>query len=139
MKATDENIKIYKSMEAQVETSIGKQVEIHLQKHCPKFIPKKLSGCLDFIKETVCEMLGGKAKAEKISGASVLAGHISSDTVFKIARDYFNEEIWKSEKQKKTNKEKQKEIVPEKNEEILSENKKEKKVDDKTEQMSLFG
>lgn len=131
MKATDENIKIYKSMEAKVETSIGKQVEIHLQKHCPKFIPEKLSGCLDFIKETVCEMLGGKTKAEKIGSALVLAGHVSSDTVFKIARDYFNEEIWKSEKQKKTNKEKPKEIVPEKKEE--------KKADNKTEQMSLFG
>ena len=97
MKATDENIKIYKSMEAQVEASIGKQLEIHLQKHCPKFIPDKLSGCLDFINETVCEILGGKGNAK----GSVLAGHVSSDTVFKIARDYFNEEIWKSEKQKK--------------------------------------
>lgn len=131
MKATDENIKIYKSMEAQVEASIGKQVEIHLQKYCPKFIPEKMSGCLDFIKETVCEMLGGQSKAEKVDGVSVLAGHVSSDTVFKIARDYFNEEIWKSEKQKKTNKEKPKEIVPEKKEE--------KKADNKTEQMSLFG
>lgn len=127
MKATDENIKIYKSMEAKVETSIGKQVEFHLQKHCPKFIPEKLNGCLDFINATVRQILGGKGNAK----GSVLAGHVSSDTVFKIARDYFNEEIWKSEKQIKTNKEKPKEVAPEKKEE--------KKATEPIEQMSLFG
>lgn len=124
MKPNEDYIKMYREAEKSNKDFLKKEIVKHLVTNCPKFVPERIDACIEHIKVCVCEMLGGREAAKSVNGVETLSGAVSSDTVFRMARDYFNDEMWKNEKEKpKTEKKKEEAAKPE-NDEPKTENRK---------------
>lgn len=152
MQPNEEYIKMYREAEKANKDFLKKEIVKHLVANCPKFDQERIDGCIKYIETAVSKMLGGRNAAKSVNGVDTLSGAVSSDTVFRMARDYFNDEMWKNEKAGGKAKKKQKaatEPQTEENEETsvpepekpaeAAEPQKEKAKDDNDGQLSLFG
>lgn len=93
MKPTPEMLEAYKSMAVSAPDTMKDIIKAHLASNCRKYDEKLFDRCFNHLQETVLEMLGGQEAAED----GKLAGNVHSDIVFRICRDYYDDEIWKKE------------------------------------------
>ena len=113
MKPNQDYIKMYRQAEKANDDFLKTEIVKHLAASCPKFVPERIDACIEHIKVYACEMLGGRKAAKSVNGVETLSGAVSSDTVFRMARDYFNDEMWKNEKEEpKTEKKKEETAKP---------------------------
>lgn len=93
MKPTPEMLEAYKRMAVSAPDTMKDIIKAHLAANCRKYDEKLFDRCFNHLQETVLEMLGGQEAAED----GKLEGAIHADTVFRICRDYYDDEIWKKE------------------------------------------
>ena len=97
-----EQIAAYREMAKNAsENSMEAQIRANLESTCDKFAGNedKFDRCMEFLKKVCLEMLGGEDAAEGDENriCKKLSGEIPDEVCFRICRDYFNDEIWKSE------------------------------------------
>ena len=97
-----EQIAAYREMAKNAsENSMEAQIRANLESTCDKFAGNedKFDRCMVFLKKVCLEMLGGEDAAEGDENRSyrTLSGDIPDEVCFRICRDYFNDEIWKTE------------------------------------------
>ncbi len=102
MKPNQDYIKMYRQAEKANDGFLKTEIMKHLAASCPKFVPERIDACIEHIKVYVCEMLGGRKAAKSVNGVDTLSGAVSSDTVFRMARDYFNDELWRNDEDGET-------------------------------------
>lgn len=90
-----ELLKEYKAMAEKSTRSMENAVKIYLENlaatvpaFAEKYDPKKFQCCLKFIIDCAKEILSRKS------------GDVADDICYKMARDYFEDELWKEEKAK---------------------------------------
>ena len=93
MKPTPEMLEAYKSMAVSAPDTMKDIIKAHLAANCRKYDEKLFDRCFNHLQETVLEMLGGQEAAED----GKLVGNVHADIVFRICRDYYDDEIWKKE------------------------------------------
>lgn len=93
MKQSKEQIEAYRAMAQNAPQSMNDIIKAHLAANCRKYDEKLFDRCFNHLQETVLEMLGGQEAAVD----NKLEGAIHADTVFRICRDYYDDEIWKKE------------------------------------------
>lgn len=108
MKQSKEQIEAYRAMAQSAPQSMNDIIKQHLTENCPKFKDNedKFDRCIKHLYETVLEMLGGKDAADD---ENKLEGTIPADTVFRICRDYFDDEVWKAEDEEEAKKKEEEE------------------------------
>lgn len=91
-----ELLKEYKAMAEKSTRSMENAVKIYLENlaatvpaFAEKYDPKKIQLCLKFIIDCAKEILNGKN------------GNVDDEVCYKMARDYFEDELWKEEKAEK--------------------------------------
>lgn len=97
-----EQIAAYREMAKNAsENSMEAQIRANLESTCDKFAGNedKFDRCIDFLKKVCLEMLGGEdaAEGDENRNCKILSGEIPDEVCFRICRDYFNDEIWKTE------------------------------------------
>lgn len=97
-----EQIAAYREMAKNAsENSMEAQIRANLESTCDKFAGNedKFDRCMAFLTKVCMEMLGGEDAAEGDENriCKKLSGEIPDEVCFRICRDYFNDEIWKSE------------------------------------------
>lgn len=97
-----EQIAAYREMAKNAsENSMEAQIRANLESTCDKFAGNedKFNRCMAFLKKVCLEMLGGEDAAEGVEDGNfkTLSGDIPDEVCFRICRDYFNDEIWKTE------------------------------------------
>ena len=107
MKQSKEQIEAYRAMAQNAPKSMNDIIKQHLSENCPKFKDNedKFDRCIKHLYETVLEMLGGRDAADD---DNALSGQVPADTVFRICRDYFDDEVWKAEEEAKKKEEAEK-------------------------------
>lgn len=100
MKQSKEQIEAYRAMAQSAPQSMNDIIKQHLTENCPKFKDneEKFDRCIKHLYETVLEMLGGRDAADD---DNTLSRQVPADTVFRICRDYFDDELWKKEEEEK--------------------------------------
>lgn len=98
----DEQIAAYREMAKNAgEKSMESQIKANLEETCDKFKGNedKFERCMIFLKNVCLEMLGGEdaAEGDENRNCKKLSGEIPDEVCFRICRDYFNDEIWKTE------------------------------------------
>ena len=93
MKPSNEMLEAYKSMMTSAPATMQEIIKAHLVSNCIKYDEKLFDRCFAHLQETVMEMLGGQEAAVD----NTLSGAVPADTVFRICRDYYDDEIWKKE------------------------------------------
>lgn len=87
------------------ENSMEAQIRANLESTCDKFAGNedKFDRCMVFLKNVCLEMLGGEdaAEGDENSNCKILSGDIPDEVCFRICRDYFNDEIWKAEEERR--------------------------------------
>lgn len=104
MKQSKEQIEAYKKMAKESSGADMKaQIQENLSRTCDKFAGNedKLDRCIKHLYETVLEMLGGRDAADD---DNYLSDQVPEDTVFRICRDYFDDEVWKAEEEEEAKK-----------------------------------
>ena len=97
-----EQIAAYREMAKNAsENSMEAQIRANLESTCDKFAGNedKFDRCMVFLKNVCLEMLGGEdaAEGDENGNYKTLSGDIPDEVCFRICRDYFNDEIWKTE------------------------------------------
>ena len=97
-----EQIAAYREMAKNAsENSMEAQIRANLESTCDKFAGNedKFDRCMVFLKKVCLEMLGGEdaAEGDENRNCKILSGEIPDEVCFRICRDYFNDEIWKTE------------------------------------------
>ena len=110
MKPSNEMLEAYKSMMASAPATMQEIIKAHLVANCRKYDEKLFDRCFEYMQETVMEMLGGQETAVD----NKLEGAIPADIVFRICRDYFNDEIWKKEEEEQAEKDRRQKEAAEK-------------------------
>ena len=83
-----ENIEEYKALEASRQhESMEAMIKAHLQENCPKYDEAHFEGCMRYLVACAREILGNKN------------GEVSNDTCYRICRDYYDDEMWLTEKE----------------------------------------
>ena len=95
MKPKKEAVDQYRQMVQDLLENDKDIIREHLRENCPKFDEAHFDGCMEYLQETVLELLGGRESARK----GKLSGAVHADVVFKICRDYFDDELWKIEQE----------------------------------------
>lgn len=102
MKPTKEQIEAYNSMAKQSPQTMESIIRANLEESCQKFKGNedKFDRCIQHLRDTVLEMLGGRNAAKN----NQLSGHVPAETCFRICQDYFNDEVWKAEDEEEAKK-----------------------------------
>lgn len=95
LKPKKEAVDQYRQMAQDIPENVMDIIREHLRENCPKFDEAHFDGCMEYLQETFLEMLGGRESARK----GKLSGAVHADVVFKICRDYFDDELWKAEQE----------------------------------------
>lgn len=84
MRPTKEMLNEYKVIAKASKRNMKDCIRAHLVAHCPKFQghEDRLDECIGYVTECAKEILGGKS------------GNVSDDACYKMARDFFNDELW---------------------------------------------
>lgn len=90
MKPTKEMLKEYAAIAKKSNRDMKGCIKAHLVANCPKFAgcEDKLDECIGYITECAREILDGKN------------GEVADDACYKMARDFFNEELWDKDEEK---------------------------------------
>lgn len=102
----EEQIAAYREMAKNASANgMEAQIRANLESTCDKFAGNedKFDRCMVFLKNVCLEMLGGEDAAEGDENRSyrTLSGDIPDEVCFRICRDYFNDEIWKAEEERR--------------------------------------
>lgn len=108
MKQSKEQIEAYRAMAQNASQSMNYIIKQHLSENCPKFKDNedKFDRCIKHLYGTVLEILGGRDAADDDNS---LSGQVPADTVFRICRDYFDDEVWKAEDEEEAKKKEEEE------------------------------
>lgn len=105
MKPKKEAVDQYRQMAQAIPENDKDIIREHLRENCSKFDEAHFDGCMEYLQETVLELLGGRESARK----GKLSGAVHADVVFKICRDYFDDELWKAKQE--SNKEREAKVA----------------------------
>ena len=89
-KPTKEMLKEYKAIAKASKRNMKDCIKAHLVAHCPKFQghEDKFDECIGYVTECAREILNGKN------------GEVADDACYKMARDFFNDELWDKSEEK---------------------------------------
>lgn len=92
MKPTKEMLKEYTAIAKKSNRNMKDCIKAHLVANCPKFAghEDKFDECIGYVTECAREILNGKN------------GEVADDACYKMARDFFNDELWEKDKKKTT-------------------------------------
>ena len=84
MKPTKEMLKEYAAIAKKSSRDMKGCIRAHLVAHCPKFQghEDKFKECIGYVTECAKEILDYKS------------GEVADDACYKMARDFFNDELW---------------------------------------------
>lgn len=87
MKPTKEKLKEYAAISKKSNRNMKDCVKAHLVANCLKFAghEDKFDECIEYVAECAREILNGKN------------GEVADDACYKMARDYFNDELWRND------------------------------------------
>lgn len=90
MKPTKEMLKEYAVIAKKSNRNMKDCIKAHLVALCPKFAghEDKFDECIEYVTECAREILNGKN------------GEVADDTCYKMARDFFNDELWDKDEKK---------------------------------------
>ena len=86
-KPTKEMLKEYEAIAKKSNRDMKGCIKAHLFANCPKFAghEDKFDECIEYVTECAKEILNNRP------------GDVADDACYKMARDFFNDEIWKAE------------------------------------------
>lgn len=89
-KPTKEMIKEYAAIANKSNRDMKGCIKAHLVANCPKFAghEDKFDECIEYVTECAREILNGKN------------GEVADDACYKMARDFFNDELWDKDEKK---------------------------------------
>lgn len=92
MRPTKEMLAEYKAIAKASDRNMESSIRAHLAENCPKFKghEDKFKECIAYVTECAREILNGKN------------GEVADDACYKMARDFFNDELWEKDKKKTT-------------------------------------
>lgn len=90
MKPTKEMLKEYAAIAKKSNRNMKDCIKAHLVANCPKFAghEDKFDECIEYVTECAREILNGKN------------GEVADDACYKMARDFFNDELWDKDEKK---------------------------------------
>lgn len=90
MKPTKEMLKEYAAIAKKSNRDMKGCIKAHLVANCPKFAghEDKFDECIEYVTECAREILNGKN------------GEVADDACYKMARDFFNDELWDKDEKK---------------------------------------
>lgn len=90
MKPTKEMLKEYAAIAKKSNRDMKGCIRAHLVANCPKFQghEDKFDECIEYVTECAKEILNGKN------------GEVADDACYKMARDFFNDELWEKDEKK---------------------------------------
>ena len=90
MKPTKEMLKEYEAIAKKSNRNMKDCIKAHLVANCPKFAghEDKFDECIEYVTESAKEILDGKN------------GEVADDACYKMARDFFNDELWSKNEEK---------------------------------------
>lgn len=90
MKPTKEMLKEYEDIAKKSNRNMKDCIKAHLVANCPKFEghEDKFDECIEYVTECAKEILDGKN------------GEVADDACYKMARDFFNDELWDKDEKK---------------------------------------
>ena len=93
MKPTKEMLKEYEAIAKKSNRDMKGCIKAHLFANCPKFAghEDKFNECIEYVTECAKEILKNRP------------GDVADDACYKMARDFFNDELWDKD-EKKTDK-----------------------------------
>ena len=91
-KPTKEMLKEYAAIAKKSSRDMKGCIKAHLVANCPNFAvhEDKFDECIEYVTECAREILDGEN------------GEVADDTCYKMARDFFNDELWEKDKKKTT-------------------------------------
>ena len=91
MRPTKEMLAEYKAIAKASDRNMESSIRAHLAENCPKFKghEDKFKECIGYVTECAKEILDYKS------------GEVADDACYKMARDFFNDELWEKDKKKK--------------------------------------
>lgn len=94
MKPTKEMLKEYAAIAKKSNRDMKGCIKAHLVANCPKFAghEDKFDECIEYVTECAREILDGKS------------GDVADDACYKMARDFFNDELWEKDEKKSAKK-----------------------------------
>ena len=89
-KPTKEMLKKYAAIAKKSNRNMKGCIKAHLVANCPKFAghEDKFDECIEYVTECAKEILDGKN------------GDVADDACYKMARDFFNDELWDKDDKK---------------------------------------
>lgn len=95
-KPNKEQIEAYKEMAKDSSRDMEKCIRRHLEENCPKFKgnEERFEDCIKYVEDCAREILGSRH-----------CGDVADDACYRMARDYFDDEIWAKEDEEKAAKE----------------------------------
>lgn len=89
-KPTKEMLKEYAAIAKKSSRNMKDCIKAHLVANCPKFVghEDKFNECIEYVTECAREILNGKN------------GDVADDACYKMARDFFNDELWDKDEKK---------------------------------------
>lgn len=89
-KPTKEMLKEYAAIAKKSNRDMKGCIKAHLVANCPKFAghEDKFDECIEYVTECAREILNGKN------------GEVADDACYKMARDFFNDELWDKDEKK---------------------------------------
>jgi hypothetical protein len=90
MKPTKEMLKEYKAIAKASKRNMKDCIKAHLVAHCPKFQghEDKFEECIGYVVDCAKEILENRP------------GEVADDACYKMARDFFNDELWEKDEKK---------------------------------------
>lgn len=90
MKPTKEMLKEYAAIAKKSNRDMKGCIKAHLIANCPKFAghEDKFDECIEYVTECAREILKNRP------------GDVADDACYKMARDFFNDELWEKDKEK---------------------------------------
>lgn len=90
MKPTKEMLKDYKAIAKASKRNMKDCIKAHLVAHCPKFQghEDKFEECIEYVVDCAKEILENRP------------GEVADDACYKMARDFFNDELWEKDEKK---------------------------------------
>lgn len=91
-KPNKEQIEAYKEMAKDSSRDMEKCIRRHLEENCPKFKgnEERFEDCIKYVEDCAREILGSRH-----------CGDVADDACYRMARDYFDDELWKEEEEAK--------------------------------------
>lgn len=89
-KPTKEMLKEYKAIAKASKRNMKDCIKAHLVAHCPKFHghEDKFDECIEYVVDCAKEILENRP------------GEVADDACYKMARDFFNDELWEKDEKK---------------------------------------